>query len=115
MITRSSQRFVAYTAVGGLLVHTFFLTGYDRGSGWIVQGPDFSSLSQFSCTSSRRLYLDHGSRCRKGRRQVMIATSLMGLTFLGVILLCSSVSISVYCRIRLPVACGVAVYVAANV
>lgn len=108
----------AYTAVGGLLIHTFF------------DGVSIAAASQVDARVGLLVFIaiflhkfpegfTIGSMVMaagKGRRQVMIATSLMGLTtFLGVLvfyLVGTNVGFTV--AYALPIAGGVTLYVAAS-
>jgi zinc and cadmium transporter len=114
MISTSS----AYTAVGGLLIHTFF------------DGVSIAAASQVDVRVGLLVFIaiflhkfpegfTIGSMVMaagKGRRQVMIATSLMGLTtFLGVLvfyLIGSNLGFTI--AYALPIAGGVTLYVAAS-
>ncbi len=114
MISPSS----AYTAVGGLLIHTFF------------DGVSIAAASQVDARVGLLVFIaiflhkfpegfTIGSMVMaagKGRQQVMIATSLMGLTtFMGVLvfyLIGSSLGFTV--AYALPLAGGVTLYVAAS-
>ncbi|MEQ1644430.1 MAG: ZIP family metal transporter [Pyrinomonadaceae bacterium] len=108
----------AYTAVGGLLVHTFFdgvtiaaAATIDSKAGLLVfiavllhKFPEGFTIGSMVLAAG------------KGRRQVMFATTLMGVTtFLGVILFYvignNFSSVTAY---ALPVAGGVTLYVAAS-
>lgn len=108
----------AYTAVGGLLVHTFFdgvtiaaTATIDSKAGLLVfiavllhKFPEGFTIGSMVLAAG------------KGRRQVMFATTLMGVTtFLGVILFYvignNFSSVTAY---ALPVAGGVTLYVAAS-
>lgn len=108
----------AYTAVGGLVIHTFF------------DGVSIAAASQVDSRMGLLVFIaiflhkfpegfTIGSMVMaagKGRRQVMIATSLMGLTtFLGVLiffLIGNSLGFTV--AYALPLAGGVTLYVAAS-
>jgi zinc transporter ZupT len=108
----------AYTAVGGLLVHTFF------------DGVSIAAASQVDAKVGLLVFiavLMHkfpegftiGSMvlaAGKGSRQVMITTSLLGLTtFLGVIIFyCIGTNFGSVNAYALPVAGGVTLYVAAS-
>jgi len=108
----------AYTAVGGLLVHTFFdgvtiaaASQIDVKVGFLVFIAVFLHKFPEGFTIGSMVMA-----AGKGRRQVMIATSLMGLTtFLGVMVFyfigTSAGSAVAY---ALPVAGGVTLYVAAS-
>jgi zinc transporter ZupT len=114
IISRSS----AYTAVGGMLVHTFF------------DGVSIAAASQIDFKVGLLVFIavvlhkfpegfTIGSMilaAGKDRRQVILATSLIGLmTLVGVLLyyfVGSAVGITV--AYALPVACGVTLYVAAS-
>jgi|CXWL01.1.fsa_nt_gi zinc transporter ZupT len=108
----------AYTAVGGLIVHTFFdgvsiaaAATIDAQVGLLVfiavllhKFPEGFTIGSMVLAAG------------KGRRQVMMATSLMGLTtFLGVLVFyiigTNFTSVTAY---ALPVAGGVTLYVAAS-
>ncbi|MBK9527161.1 MAG: ZIP family metal transporter [Acidobacteria bacterium] len=108
----------AYTAVGGLLVHTFFdgvtiaaAATIDAKAGLLVfiavllhKFPEGFTIGSMVLAAG------------KGRRQVMLATTLMGVTtFLGVIVFYvignNFSSVTAY---ALPVAGGVTLYVAAS-
>jgi zinc transporter ZupT len=108
----------AYTAVGGLLVHTFFdgvtiaaASQIDVKVGFLVFIAVFLHKFPEGFTIGSMVMA-----AGKGRRQVMIATSLMGLTtFLGVMIFYfignNAGSAVAY---ALPVAGGVTLYVAAS-
>ena len=108
----------AYTAVGGLLIHTFFdgvsiaaASQVDERVGLLVFIAIFLHKFPEGFTIGSMVMA-----AGKGRRQVMIATSLMGLTtFLGVVvfyLIGSSIGFTV--AYALPLAGGVTLYVAAS-
>ena len=108
----------AYTAVGGLLVHTFFdgvtiaaAAVVDAKVGFLVFIAVFLHKFPEGFTIGSMILA-----AGKGRRQVMIATSLMGLaTFLGVMIyyfVGTNIGFSV--AYALPIACGVTLYVAAS-
>ena len=114
MITTSS----AYTAVGGLLVHTFF------------DGVTIAAASQVDIKVGLLVFIavflhkfpegfTIGSMVMaagKGRKQVMIATSLMGLTTLLGVLIYYFVGTNLGFTVAyaLPLAGGVTLYVAAS-
>jgi zinc transporter ZupT len=104
----------AYTAIGGLLIHTFFdgvsisaASQVDFNAGLLVFLAIFLHKFPEGFTIAS-LVLASG----KGFRQVLIATSVVGLTtFLGVVI-GSNLGISV--KYMLPLASGVTLYVAAS-
>jgi zinc transporter ZupT len=104
----------AYTAIGGLLIHTFFdgvsisaASQVDFNAGLLVFLAIFLHKFPEGFTIAS-LVLATG----KGFREVLIATSVIGLTtFLGVVI-GSNLGISV--KYMLPLASGVTLYVAAS-
>ncbi|MBK6751720.1 MAG: ZIP family metal transporter [Acidobacteria bacterium] len=108
----------AYTAVGGLLVHTFFdgvtiaaASQVDIKVGFLVfiavflhKFPEGFTIGSMVLAAGR------------GRKQVMIATSLMGITTLLGVLVYYFVgaNLGVTVAYALPVAAGVTLYVAAS-
>jgi len=108
----------AYTAVGGLLVHTFFdgvtiaaATTIDAKAGLLVfiavllhKFPEGFTIGSMVLAAG------------KGRRQVMFATTLLGVTtFLGVVVFyVIGTNFSSVTAYALPVAGGVTLYVAAS-
>lgn len=108
----------AYTAIAGLLIHTFFdgvsisaAAQVDYKVGVLVFIAVFLHKFPEGFTIAS-MVLAAG----KGRREVLIATSLIGLTtLLGVLFfyfIGSNVGFTVACA--LPLACGVTIYVAAS-
>lgn len=108
----------AYTAVGGLLVHTFFdgvtiaaASQVDIKVGFLVfiavfmhKFPEGFTIGSMVLAAGR------------GRKQVMVATSLLGLTTLLGVLIYYFVGadLGVTVAYALPVAAGVTLYVAAS-
>ncbi|MFM9904001.1 MAG: ZIP family metal transporter [Pyrinomonadaceae bacterium] len=114
MISTSS----AYTAVGGMLVHTFFdgvsiAAAYqiDVKVGLLVFIAVFLHKFPEGFTIGSMVMA-----AGKGRREVMIATSLMGLTtFLGVLVFyVVGTNLGFTVAYALPIAGGVTLYVAAS-
>jgi len=108
----------AYTAIGGLLIHTFFdgvsisaAAQVDYKVGILVFIAVFLHKFPEGFTIAS-MVLAAG----KGRREVLIATSLVGLTtLLGVLIFYFiGANIGVTVAYALPVACGVTIYVAAS-
>lgn len=108
----------AYTAVGGLLIHTFFdgvsiaaASAVDLRLGLMVFIAIFLHKFPEGFTIGSMVMA-----AGKGRRQVMIATSLMGLmTFLGVLVFyIVGDTIGFTVAYALPVSAGVTLYVAAS-
>jgi zinc transporter ZupT len=108
----------AYTAIGGLLIHTFFdgvsisaAAQVDYKVGILVFISVFLHKFPEGFTIAS-MVLAAG----KGRREVLLANSLVGLTtLLGVLIfyfIGSNVGVTV--AYALPVACGVTIYVAAS-
>jgi zinc transporter ZupT len=114
MISPSS----AYTAVGGLLIHTFFdgvtiaaASQVDVKVGFLVFIAIFLHKFPEGFTIGSMVMA-----AGKGRRQVMIATSLMGLTtFIGVLgFYFIGANLGFTVAYALPIAAGVTLYVAAS-
>ena len=108
----------AYTAVGGLLVHTFFdgvsiaaASQIDVKVGFLVFIAIFLHKFPEGFTIGSMVMA-----AGKGMRQVMLATSLLGLTtFLGVLVFYFvGTNLGVTVRYALPFAGGVTLYVAAS-
>ena len=108
----------AYTAIGGLLIHTFFdgvsisaAAQVDYKVGILVFISVFLHKFPEGFTIAS-MVLAAG----KGRREVLMATSLVGLTtLLGVLIFYFiGVNTGVTVAYALPVACGVTIYVAAS-
>lgn len=108
----------AYTAVGGLLIHTFFdgvsiaaASQIDIKVGFLVFIAIFLHKFPEGFTIGSMVMA-----AGKGRRQVMIATSLMGLTtFLGVVIFYFiGTNLEFTVAYALPIAGGVTLYVAAS-
>ncbi|MCY7374783.1 MAG: ZIP family metal transporter [Pyrinomonadaceae bacterium] len=108
----------AYTAIGGLLIHTFFdgvsiaaAAQVDYKVGILVFIAVFLHKFPEGFTIASMILA-----AGKGRREVLIATSLVGATtLLGVLLfyfIGTRVGFSV--AYALPIACGVTIYVAAS-
>jgi len=108
----------AYTAIGGLLIHTFFdgvsisaAAQVDYKVGILVFIAVFLHKFPEGFTIASMILA-----AGKGRREVLIATSLVGLTtVLGVLVfyfIGANVGLTV--AYALPVACGVTIYVAAS-
>ena len=112
------SRTSAYTAVGGMLVHTFFdgvsiaaASQIDVRVGFLVfvavvlhKFPEGFTIGSMMLAAG------------KDRREVLIATSLIGLmTLIGVVLFyLAGPAIGITVAYALPVACGVTLYVAAS-
>ncbi|MDQ2747150.1 MAG: ZIP family metal transporter [Acidobacteriota bacterium] len=108
----------AYTAIGGLLIHTFFdgvsiaaAAQVDYKVGILVFIAVFLHKFPEGFTIAS-MVLAAG----KGRREVLIATSVVGLTTLVGVLLYYLIGTSVGFSVAyaLPLACGVTIYVAAS-
>ena len=108
----------AYTAVGGLLIHTFFdgvtiaaASQLDVRVGFLVFIAIFLHKFPEGFTIGSMVMA-----AGKGRKQVMIATSLLGLTtFLGVLVYYFvGANLGVSVAYALPFAGGVTLYVAAS-
>ena len=108
----------AYTAIGGLLIHTFFdgvsisaAAQVDSRVGILVFIAVFLHKFPEGFTIAS-MVLAAG----KGRKEVLLATSLVGLTtLLGVLVFYFiGANIGVTVAYALPVACGVTIYVAAS-
>ena len=108
----------AYTAVGGLLVHTFFdgvtiaaASQIDIKVGFLVFIAVFLHKFPEGFTIGSMVIA-----AGKGRKQVMIATSLMGVTTLLGVLIYYFVgtNLGVTTAYALPIAAGVTLYVAAS-
>lgn len=108
----------AYTAIGGLLIHTFFdgvsiaaAAQVDYQVGILVFIAVFLHKFPEGFTIAS-MVLAAG----KGRREVLIATSLIGLTTVLGVLLFYFIGIRVGFTVAyaLPLACGVTIYVAAS-
>lgn len=108
----------AYTGIGGLLIHTFLdgvsiaaAAQLDLGMGFLVFLAVFLHKFPEGFTTAS-MVLAAG----KGRREVMIATSLIGsATFFGVILFyLLGQQFAAAVAYALPLACGVSLYVAAS-
>jgi zinc transporter ZupT len=108
----------AYTAVGGLLVHTFFdgvtiaaASQIDIKVGFLVFIAVFLHKFPEGFTIGSMVMA-----AGKGRKQVMIATSLMGATTLLGVLIYYFVgsALGVTTAYALPIAAGVTLYVAAS-
>lgn len=108
----------AYTAVGGLLVHTFFdgvtiaaASQIDIKVGFLVFIAVFLHKFPEGFTIGSMVMA-----AGKARKQVMIATSLMGLTTLLGVLIYYFVgsALGVTTAYALPIAAGVTLYVAAS-
>ncbi len=108
----------AYTAIGGLLIHTFFdgvsiaaAAQVDFQVGILVFIAVFLHKFPEGFTIAS-MVLAAG----KGRKEVLLATSLVGLTtLLGVLIFYFiGASIGFTVAYALPVACGVTIYVAAS-
>lgn len=108
----------AYTAIGGLLIHTFFdgvsiaaAAQVDHKVGILVFIAVFLHKFPEGFTIASMILA-----AGKGRKEVLIATSLIGLTTLFGVLLFYFVGSAIGFTVAyaLPLACGVAVYVAAS-
>jgi len=108
----------AYTAIGGLLIHTFFdgvsisaAAQVDYKVGILVFIAVFLHKFPEGFTIASMILA-----AGKGRKEVLIATSLVGLTtLLGVLIFYFvGANIGVTIAYALPVACGVTIYVAAS-
>ncbi len=108
----------AYTAIGGLLIHTFFdgvsiaaAAQVDYKVGILVFIAVFLHKFPEGFTIAS-MVLAAG----KGRKEVLIATSLVGLTtVLGVLIFYFiGANIGLTVAYALPIACGVTIYVAAS-
>jgi len=108
----------AYTAIGGLLIHTFFdgvsiaaAAQVDYKVGILVFIAVFLHKFPEGFTIAS-MVLAAG----KGRKEVLLATSLVGLTtLLGVLVFYFiGASIGFTVAYALPIACGVTIYVAAS-
>ena len=108
----------AYTAIGGLLIHTFFdgvsisaAAQVDYKVGILVFIAVFLHKFPEGFTIASMILA-----AGKGRKEVLLATSLVGLTtLLGVLIFYFfSASIGFTVAYALPVACGVTIYVAAS-
>ena len=108
----------AYTAVGGLLIHTFFdgvsisaAAQVDYKVGILVFIAVFLHKFPEGFTIASMILA-----AGKGRREVLIATSLVGLTTLFGVLVFYFVGAYAGLTVAyaLPVACGVTIYVAAS-
>jgi len=108
----------AYTAIGGLLIHTFFdgvsiaaAAQVDSRVGILVFIAVFLHKFPEGFTIASMILA-----AGKGRKEVLLATSLIGLTtLLGVLLFYfvgSAIGFTV--AYALPIACGVTIYVAAS-
>jgi zinc transporter ZupT len=114
LISRSS----AYTAVGGLMIHTFFdgvsiaaASQIDIKVGFLVFIAVFMHKFPEGFTIGSMMLA-----AGKGKREVLIATTLIGLTTLIGVLLTYWVggNLGVTTAYALPLACGVTLYVAAS-
>lgn len=108
----------AYTAIGGLMIHTFFdgvsisaASQVDYNAGLLVfiavflhKFPEGFTIASIVLSSGR------------DKRAVLLATSLVGLTtFIGVLgFLLVGKNVGVTVNYALPLACGVTLYVAAS-
>jgi zinc transporter ZupT len=108
----------AYTAIGGLLIHTFFdgvsiaaAAQVDYKVGVLVFIAVFLHKFPEGFTIASMILA-----AGKGRKEVVIATSLVGLTTLIGVLLFYFIGTSVGFSVAyaLPLACGVTIYVAAS-
>lgn len=108
----------AYTAIGGLLIHTFFdgvsiaaVAQVDYKVGILVFIAVFLHKFPEGFTIASMILA-----VGKGRKEVLLATSLVGLTtVLGVLVFYFvGAKIGVTVAYALPVACGVTIYVAAS-
>ena len=108
----------AYTAIGGLLIHTFFdgvsisaAAQVDYKVGILVFIAVFLHKFPEGFTIASMILA-----AGKGRKEVLIATSLVGLTtLLGVIIFFFiGANIGFTIAYALPIACGVTIYVAAS-
>lgn len=108
----------AYTAIGGLLIHTFFdgvsiaaAAQVDYKVGVLVFIAVFLHKFPEGFTIASMILA-----AGKGRKEVIIATSLVGLTTLIGVLLFYFIGTSVGFSVAyaLPLACGVTIYVAAS-
>ncbi len=108
----------AYTAIGGLLIHTFFdgvsiaaAAQVDYKVGILVFIAVFLHKFPEGFTIASMILA-----AGKGRREVIIATSLIGLTTLIGVLLFYFIGTRVGFSVAyaLPIACGVTIYVAAS-
>ncbi len=108
----------AYTAIGGLLIHTFFdgvsisaAAQVDYKVGILVFIAVFLHKFPEGFTIAS-MVLAAG----KGRKEVLLATSLVGLTTLLGVLVFYFVGVSIGFTVAyaLPIACGVTIYVAAS-
>ncbi len=108
----------AYTAIGGLLIHTFFdgvsiaaAAQVDYKVGILVFIAVFLHKFPEGFTIASMILA-----AGKGRREVVIATSLVGLTTVFGVLLFYFIGARVGFSVAyaLPVACGVTIYVAAS-
>ncbi|HEX8248424.1 MAG TPA: ZIP family metal transporter [Pyrinomonadaceae bacterium] len=108
----------AYTAIGGLMIHTFFdgvsiaaASQVDYKAGLLVFIAVFLHKFPEGFTIASMILA-----AGKSFREVLLATSLVGLTtFIGVVsFLLVGQSIAFAINYALPVACGVTLYVAAS-
>lgn len=108
----------AYTAIGGLLIHTFFdgvsiaaAAQVDYEVGILVFIAVFLHKFPEGFTIASMILA-----AGKGRREVVIATSLVGLTTLIGVLLFYFIGANIGFSVAyaLPLACGVTIYVAAS-
>lgn len=108
----------AYTAIGGLLIHTFFdgvsiaaAAQVDYRVGILVFIAVFLHKFPEGFTIASMILA-----AGKGRKEVLIATSLIGLTTVFGVLLFYFVGTAVGFTVAyaLPIACGVTIYVAAS-
>lgn len=108
----------AYTAIGGLLIHTFFdgvsisaAAQVDFRVGILVFIAVFLHKFPEGFTIASMILA-----AGKGRKEVLLATSLIGLTTLLGVLIFYFIGASVGFTVAyaLPVACGVTIYVAAS-
>lgn len=108
----------AYTAIGGLLIHTFFdgvsiaaAAQVDYKVGILVFIAVFLHKFPEGFTIASMILA-----AGKGRREVVIGTSLIGLTTLLGVLLFYFIGVRVGFSVAyaLPLACGVTIYVAAS-
>ncbi len=108
----------AYTAIGGLLIHTFFdgvsisaAAQVDYKVGILVFIAVFRHKFPEGFTIASMILA-----AGKGRKEVLLATSLVGLTtLLGVLMFYFiGAKIGFTVAYALPVACGVTIYVAAS-
>ncbi len=108
----------AYTAIGGLLIHTFFdgvsiaaAAQVDYRVGILVFIAVFLHKFPEGFTIASMILA-----AGKGRKEVLIATSLIGLTTVFGVLLFYFVGTAIGFTVAyaLPIACGVTIYVAAS-